>query len=719
MRAFLEELRRRGVSRAAAVYAVAAWAVIEVSATVLPALHLPEWTVTLIVVLALLGFPVALVTAWVFDLTRAGIVRTPKLESLPAGQADSRPRGRVVELLIIALLLGVVGWLGWERLQRPSEAGLASTQADRLDSIAVLPFANLSGDPENEYFGDGLAEELLNVLVRIEGLRVTARTSSFQYKGRNLDIREIARDLGVSSVLEGSVRKAGERVRITAQLIRAADGFHLWSQTFDRELADIFAVQDEISGAIAAALRATLDTSPPHTHPPTRNVAAFEAYLRGRFAMNQRTGASLEQAIADFRNAVTIDPDYAAAYSGLADSYLLSASYGDLGTTEAIRMAEPMVERALRLDPQLAEAHASRGLLLRDQGDTLQSIDALRRAVELNPSYSPAQHWLALSYQDLGRLRDARQTLEGSLKVDPNYVTGKRVLLGLMRVTGDHAQADSYAAELAREHGGDPLVLYTLAGDAYGRNQLVQATRHSAAALRLQPDAAFIRSQAASILATAGDLERAEKQWSLAAQLAPGNDMYRLWPLQLATFRGDHAYISEHLDALLAGMADSMQRAIYGCNFSTATADPRRIEQACEALLLRLRWQPGVPLPGELGDRATALIAAHLSLGNHERAQQLRAAAIGNLKILRDQGLAAIQLQLFEHWLDLLGGGDPAAMLELMEQWVVHTPIPPLILRSDPSFAGVQGLPRFEALLSSMQRRHEDMLQEIRTVEIP
>ncbi|MCB1643629.1 MAG: tetratricopeptide repeat protein, partial [Xanthomonadales bacterium] len=376
MKAFLDELRRRGVTRAAAVYAVAAWAVIETSATILPALHLPDWTVTLVVVIALIGFPIALVVAWVFDLTRAGVIRTPGRESLPATQTGAQARGRAVELVVIAVLLGLVGWLGWERLQRPAETAETTQEAGRLDSIAVLPFVNLSGDPSNEYFGDGLAEELLNVLVRIEGLRVTARTSSFQYKGRNLDIREIARDLGVATVLEGSVRRAGERVRITAQLIRATDGFHLWSETFDRELADIFAVQDEISQAIANALQSTLQpTSGGGERRHTSNIAAYEAYLRGRFAMNQRTGPTLERAVEEFRQAIALDPDYAAAYSGLSDSYLLQSDYARLSNAESIRLAEPLARRAIELDPGLAEAHASMGLLLRDQGDKLGSID--------------------------------------------------------------------------------------------------------------------------------------------------------------------------------------------------------------------------------------------------------------------------------------------------------------------------------------------------------
>lgn len=725
MRAFLDELRRRGVTRAAAVYAIAAWAVIEATATIFPALHLPDWTVSFVVVLALIGFPVALVTAWIFDLTRSGIVRTPDRDSLPAAQTASLNRGRAIDFVIIGILALLVAWLGWERLRTDADGRDAlasatnSAASARLDSIAVLPFVNLSGDPENEYFGDGLAEELLNVLVRIEGLRVTARTSSFQYKGQNLDIREIARALGVVTVLEGSVRKAGDRVRVTAQLIRAADGSHLWSETFDRKLADIFAVQDEISLAIADALRVTLGHAPDLSVRPTDNVAAFEAYLRGRFAMHQRTTASLNQAVEDFRAAIALDPDYAAAYSGLSDSYLLLASYGNLSSKESLRLAEPMARRALELDPELAEAHASFGLLLRDKGDKEGSVSAFQQAIALNPSYSPAHHWLALSYQDLGRFREAGEALRASLEVDPGYVSGKRVLLGLLRITGEHAHADAFAAELARDHAGDALVLYALAGDAFSRNRLVDAVRYASEALQREPDAVFLRVFLATLLGMAGDIDRADAQIALATKLAPEQDMVQVWPLQRAVYLGDVSFLEANRSEVLARISDVSTRATFGCVFASTTGRSAAVVEACGAVLQRANWQENSPLPAEIGNMIASMIFAYADQGDVETSLKLRRAAQQELVRLAAEGMSEAQLHLFDALLKLYDDDDAEPILSALPEWVEHTPITPLNLQSDPSFARLREEPRFLALVEQMEQRRAQMLAEIRQIEIP
>lgn len=250
----LLELKRRRVFRVAAAYAVAGWLVVEVSATILPVLDAPAWTTRLIIVMALLGFPVAVVLAWAFDITPEGVKRTTELTTagesdvsrLPGGQA-----GRIaVAGAVLVLALAGAGW--WMSASR------GSGDRPAPHSIAVLPFVNMSGDEENEYFSDGITEELLDHLAKLSGLQVAARTSSFAFKARELPVPEIARQLGVAVVLEGSVRRSGDRVRITGQLIDGQTGYHLWSDSYDRELTDVFAIQDEIAGAIAAQLEVTL-----------------------------------------------------------------------------------------------------------------------------------------------------------------------------------------------------------------------------------------------------------------------------------------------------------------------------------------------------------------------------------------------------------------------------------------------------------------------------
>src|SRR5512145_1828394 len=249
--AFLAELKRRRVGKVAIAYGAVAWAVTESASVVLPALYVPDWAMTFLVVFLLVGFPVAMVLAWVFDMSAQGIQRT---EPLPEAQAAPQMQFRTRAAFGIAVLVAMAG-LGYLLYER----GLGRAQAaGGRNSIAVLPFTNLSGDPARDYFSDGISEELLNLLARVPGLKVASRTSSFAYKGRNVDIREVGQELGVETVLEGSVRQAGDEVRITAQLIDAETGFHLWSETYDRKLEDIFLVQDEIAAAIVEKLRIEL-----------------------------------------------------------------------------------------------------------------------------------------------------------------------------------------------------------------------------------------------------------------------------------------------------------------------------------------------------------------------------------------------------------------------------------------------------------------------------
>jgi TolB-like protein/Flp pilus assembly protein TadD len=628
----------------------------------------------------------------------------------------------VIDFVIIGVLAVAVAWLGWERLHHnpvSARSGPDAAQATALDSIAVLPFVNLSGDSENEYFGDGLAEELLNVLVRIDGLRVTARTSSFQYKGQNLDIREIGKALGVATVLEGSVRKAGERIRVTAQLIRAADGFHLWSETYDRKLSDIFAVQDEISLAIADALRITLGRATDLSVRHTDNVQAFEAYLRGRFAMNQRTADSLNRAIAEFRSAIELDPDYAAAYSGLSDSYLLLSTYGDLPASESIQLAEPMVRRALALDPELAEAQASLGLMLRDKGDKEASIGALEKAIALNPSYSPAHHWLALSFQDLGRLREARSALEAGLKVDPAYLTGKRVLLGLLRASGDHAAADTLAAELAREHSDDALVQYGLASDAFGRNRVVDALRHAVESVRLDPNSAFLRMQLATILGFAGDLERADAQMAIAQSQAPNQIWSQLWPLQRAIYANDLALLERGRDEVLAKVENLDNRRVLDCSFASTSGNAGVIIDSCGGLLERLDWQVNTPLPVGLGPMVIALLYAYSADGQDERADALRQAADKELQRLEAEGLGADELRWFRALLEYYDDREPGRFVEALRRWLPHVPVAVQSLKTDLTYTALRERPDFQALIAQMERERAEALAQIQQVELP
>lgn len=712
MKAFFDELRRRGVAKAAAVYAVVAWALIESSSVIFPALHLPEWTVTFVIVLALLGFPTTLVFAWVFDWTRQGIVRTPTRAELSPDQSAALRRGRLLDFAVIAVLLGVIGWLGWERA---FDRGGAA-----LDSIAVLPFTNMSGNPDNEYFGDGLAEELLNSLVRVEGLRVAARTSSFEYKGRNIDVRRIGEALNVATVLEGSVRRSGDRVRVTAQLVRADDGFHLWSDTFDASLEDIFAVQDRIALAIVDALRVTLGASARAgvTAHHTGNVAAFEAYLRGRYEMNRRTASSLERAVESFRAAISLDPEYAAAYSGLSDSWLLRADYGGLPGDDALSQAEPLARRALALDPELAEAHASLGLVLRTKDQVAESVAPFLRAIELNPSYSPAYHWLGLSYRQLGRFSDAVEVLRKAIEIDPHYVTGKRALLTSLRNVGRHDEADALGERFAREHADDPMLLYGLAGDALMVGRRVDALRHLARALRLAPDNLSVRAQAANLLLGLGDLERADAQVEVIRSLSPTHPIVESWSADRALLTGDHELVRVEVARRYDALPLGQQREEYGCSSLQMVGRTAEAAADCRALLERAGWEPGEPLPPVRIDRAANLLLAANALGDDELAATLIRALTDEFDRARDAGLDSDEVQWARALIDAHARGDTDALIEIL----------PRRLRlgnwnwrnlSAPLFAPVHADPRFQALVDELRARNERERQEAAAIVLP
>jgi serine/threonine-protein kinase len=286
-------------------------------------------------------------------------------------------------------------------------------------SIAVLPFSNMSGDPENEYFSDGVTEEIINSLTKLGGLRVAARTSSFAFKGQSPDIKEAGRRLNVSTVLEGSVRQSGDQLRVTAQLINVADGYHLWSERWDRQMDDVFAVQDEIAGAIADRLKVTLSASQEIPARPTSNVEAYQLYLKGRHLWNHRDEDSLLKAVDYFEKAIERDPEFAHAYSGLADTYLLMGSYRIIDRGEAHEKAKAAALKACELDDSLAEAHTSMGQVLRRERDWEGEERAYKRAIELNPNYATAHQWYATLLAALGRMDEAVQEARRAEELDP------------------------------------------------------------------------------------------------------------------------------------------------------------------------------------------------------------------------------------------------------------------------------------------------------------
>lgn len=415
IRRLFRELRRRRVFQVAVVYLVVGWAVIEVGDVVFPALAVPDWALRLLIAIVALGFPIAMVLAWAFDITPEGVRRT---DSLPAdgtglsGVAPGRPEHATRAAYLGGGVLVALAAVAAVSLSRGGAA-----EDEPLRSVAVLPFENISADPEQEYFSDGLTEELLNALAKVPDLQVAARTSSFAFKGHHDDVRAIGRKLGVSVVVEGSVRKAGDRIRITAQLIKVSDGYHLWSETYDRDLVDVFAVQEEISRAIADALKLELEAgSTTRLARATGDVEAYDLYLRGRHVVRTRTSeAELREAVGLFDEAIRRDPGYARAYAGLAEAYLQLAHYAAPG--DALAQAKAAALKAVALGDDLAETHTAVGhVRLHYDFDWSAAEAAYRKALELAPddpnTWLDFSHYLSSARRFEEALAAARRALD-------------------------------------------------------------------------------------------------------------------------------------------------------------------------------------------------------------------------------------------------------------------------------------------------------------------
>jgi TolB-like protein/Tfp pilus assembly protein PilF len=436
--AFLAELKRRRVGKVAIAYGAIAWVVTEASSVVLPALYLPDWILTFIVVFLMVGFPVAMVLAWIFDVGPQGIERTEPLANEPR---STHFRLRMAYGAVVLLLMGGLGYLLYER-------GFGRAEANEPhSSIAVLPFSNLSGDTARDYFSDGMSEELLNLLARIPGLKVASRTSSFAYKGRNVDIREVGRELGVETVLEGSVRQAGEQVRITAQLIDAETGFHLWSETYDRRLEDIFQVQDEIAAAIVDKLRIELAPQEQalamRDKAPTQNVEAYQLYLQGRAAWKRRGEDNLMRAIDLYQKALGLDPGFARAHAALASAYVVLPGYtkqeGD--EDKFVPLAVASARQALSIDPNIGEAHAVLAQLNAQRGNLLDAESGFFFAISLEPNEATPHHWYSLLLGQVGRIGAALEQARRAYELDPTSPVIAANLANVHLMAGDDEEA--------------------------------------------------------------------------------------------------------------------------------------------------------------------------------------------------------------------------------------------------------------------------------------
>ena len=422
---FFSELKRRNVYKVAVAYAIVGWLLVQVATQVFPFFEIPNWAVRLVVLAIVIGFPIALVIAWAFELTPEGLRRT---EDIDLAAQTRTPSHAWIYVAIIAALLSVGLFMLGRYGFRNASSSLSELPAK---SIAVLPFDNLSEEKGNAYFAEGIQDEILTRLAKVADLKVISRTSTQHFKSSPENLPEIAKQLGVAHILEGSVQKASDQVRVNVQLINAMTDAHLWADTYDRKLTDIFTVESEIAKTIADMLQAKLSGSEEAamSKKPTANPEAYELYLQGRFFWNKRTAADLRKSIDYFNQAIAKDPDYALAYAALAQSWLILPAYSGGSPRECIPPAEAAISRALELDESSSDAHAARGMMLAGyQFDYPAGTKEYERALQLNPNDATSHHWFASdvlaalgdSEGEIAEMRRARDLDPLSLVINTN-----------------------------------------------------------------------------------------------------------------------------------------------------------------------------------------------------------------------------------------------------------------------------------------------------------
>jgi len=563
-RNFFSELKRRNVYKVAVAYAVGGWALSQGIAQVLPVFDVPNWAIRLVVLLIFIGFPIALIIAWAFEVTPDGIKRTEAADA--AGQRSRGVAWIYVVLIGAALSVGLFFVGRYTASPTTAESVRAGGSSLPAKSIAVLPLVNESGDPKDEYFSDGLSEELIAALAQISGLKVIGRSSSFRFKDRKEEPRTIGEKLGVSTLLDGTVRKQGDRVRIVAELVNAADGIQLWTQTFDRQLKDIFAVQEEIAKAVADSLKVTLlgTDSRSGQASATDNAEAHNAYLQGHFHLVRRNVEDFRKAIDYYDQAIQLDPNYALAYAERGEAWAFTGDFTGQRPT-AYPKARSDAEKAVAIAPTLAEARAALGwVLCLADWKFAEGLAELRRAKELSPANPTANDLLARIIVYLGHFDEAERQARQAVELDPLSTVTQSNLARVLFYAGKLDEAEAVARKAAE--------LQPAGAGSHRFQVLIAAQRGDGeAALReaqLEPDPGFRRFELAVAHYVRGDRPAADA--ALADLIANAREGFAYQIAEVYALRGEKDKAFEWLQTALddrdAGMlglsADPLLRGL-------------------------------------------------------------------------------------------------------------------------------------------------------------
>ncbi|MCB1553530.1 MAG: tetratricopeptide repeat protein [Xanthomonadales bacterium] len=714
------ELRRRNVIRVAGFYVVSSWLLVQVADVLFPTFEAPGWVMKVLVGLLAAGFVPALIFSWVFELTPEGLKREHEVDrtrNIVDHTARKLDVAVIVLLLVVALLVVWRPAVDVGSVTVGSEStfaeGAPATQpgaaakvdsdpaiaaAARAPSIAVLAFADLSADKDQEYFADGISEELLNLLARVDGLQVAARTSSFKFKGSQSDIGEIGRALGVDHVLEGSVRKAGNQVRITAQLIKTVDGFHLWSESYDRELDNIFAVQDEIAASIVRQLKLKFDLGTAAAG-RTQNPEAYDHYLRGRELARAPTRSGLLRAVEQYEKAVALDPNFAAAYAGIADAWVWLEDYGGVKSSESFPRAEQAAKRALAIDPDSAEAHAAMAFVLdRYHDDSVEAGKAFERTLQLNPNYVTAYNLYADTLYDLGEFERALEVRRRAVALDPLSVFFRSRLANTLNNLGRVDEARTILDQLFQDFPDNDFAHEEIGGIEQAQGNFAAAFRHFRILHDARPGDPFAAAQLARLAAHFGD--RALEQAWIGASRARGED--NRWELLARTWtgfaHGDWEAL-EDVAALHAGYRGAQLRGAIAARRGQWSEARRHLLEAVEQAKAK---------SGDLNHRLATVPLIDLAWAERELGLDGWQERLTSVHSTLDkyQAFGVVELNLFDEAdynrarLEALMGRRDAALETLRggSQRVF-----PEFLQHDPIFAAWRDDPDFLALVADMR----------------
>ena len=709
MAGVFQELKRRNVFRVAVTYLVAAWVVAQVSGLAADAFEAPAWIMQMIIAVLVIGFFPAVIFAWIFELSPEGLKREADLVDKKTVNAYTAKR---LDIAVIALLILAIGLLATDRLiDRPASIApqIAVTaqapEAWSLDSIAVLPFADRSPERNQAWLGEGIAETLLHALAQVEGLRVSARTSSFAYRDRVADIATIGRELGVATVLEGSVQRAEDRLRVIAQLVRTDTQDQIFSKTFDRPAGDIFAIQDEIAATVAQTL--TGSRTPAQAELERTGTEVYDLYLDGRRLWQERTAEAVNGAVEQLRRAAAGDPNYGPAHSELATALLFQTFYAGADLDQHRAEIERLLARALQLNPEDAQAWAARGLLLQELDLHAEALQALHRAESFSPGDANIQIWLGNRYHDRAEFGPAIRHFERALELDPlNVFVRNRFSRALSLAHPMHPRLEAVARDTVRLFPEDEANWHALVQVLANQGQTDEMVLTAYAGFQQHPNSGGLAGQIAGGLNTLGEHEAADRWLAVSESLFPD---FRIWPAYYL-YRDRERYLELSKEFLEYGFDGAEQGVL-----------------------------SGLRLTGQLDH---ALELARQSVGDIQRRQAREVTTVSEFNMLveaifvaRESGqhdLADEWLQLIEDWVSRLYAGgfpedEPSIQLMLAavrDDWDAAETILPRLggnaawvaksLESDPSLAEFKQRPAVQTFIQTQKQRLQAMRERVR-----